>query len=566
MHHGQVMPGCCSAQASGRFTKFRRLPPEIRNMIWEFALPEARVYEVLDAPNAKQKTPAHEGLMFANVYPEPPPALAAVCRESRYFVLHHYKPLTLGKTTKFVDMSRDILLLEPYLLVKRLHRTLHFMSQIPLVRDKATQLALGTSYGVYTGIFHPVLGRKVSKNNMSKLLASLAKFSRLKTLIFVVHQEFQFEFDFRFPGTLTPMPSMLMPTLNTGLGSSYGAVPAATGYPSPHMSGDDGSAKSPLHPITAGATKATFTGLPTPASSTANSPLPPPSLPLPSISQQQSLPFFQPLHFQQQQQQQQQHHQPHATLLPLLEPTTTTTTTTTTSSSSSLAAPPLSPPPPPHVTQQQQQQQTQQKQQVHQAYRFKFDMQASVAAPPRRPHANEFLYYPLENASEGRGRDEFDEYEAYVEQSSSSSPGKGTESHGGLGPAGWGYGERSGGLWDCVGDGAGGLGDGSDDGEEGEWCDPWPTNDDWRRFRRRWVRAMVAACVPAAGAGNSGRDWDGVRDEGAFRGGSGKNCGGNSGEKGVAGTGGRDEICLPKWKLKGASLLWRYTRGVGGVQ
>ncbi|KAK4248175.1 hypothetical protein C7999DRAFT_13841 [Corynascus novoguineensis] len=538
MHHGQAMPGCCcSAQASGRFTKFRRLPPEIRNMIWEFALPEARVYEVLDAPNAKQKTPAHEGLMFANVYPEPPPALAA--------------PLTLGKTTKFVDMSRDILLLEPYLLVKRLHRTLHFMSQISLVRDKATQLALGTSYGVYTGIFHPVLGRKVSKNNMSKLLASLAKFSRLKTLIFVVHQEFQFEFDFRFPGTLTPMPSMLMPTLNTGLGSSYGAVPAATGYPSPHMIRDDGSAKSSRHSITADATKTTFTGLPTPASSTGNSPLPPSSLPLPSIPQQQTLPFFQPLHFQQQQnqqqQQQQQHHQPHATLLPLLEPTTTT----------SLAAPPLPlpPPPPPH-----------QKQQVHQAYRFKFDMQASVAAPPRRPHANEFLYYPLENAPEGRGRDEFDEYEAYVEQSSSSSSGQGTESHGGLGPAGWGYGERSGGLWDCVGDGAGGLGEGSDDGEEGEWCDPWPTNDDWRRFRRRWVRAMVAACVPAAGAGNSGRDWDGVGDEGAFRGESGKSCGGNSGEKGVAGTGGRDGICLPKWKLKGASLLWRYTRGVGGVQ
>ncbi|SPQ18566.1 780d9dfd-6215-450b-a557-ded44a84f02c [Thermothielavioides terrestris] len=208
MHYDHLFPrGCCPSQTSERFTKFQRLPPEIRNMIWEYALPEARVYEVLDAPNSKRKTPAQEGLMFANVHPEPPPALAAVCRESRSLVLHHYKPLTLGKTTKFVDMARDILLLEPYLLVKRLHRALHFMSQIPLVRDNATRLALGTSYGIYPGIFHPVLGRKVSKNNMGKLLASLAKFPRLKTLIFIVHQEFQFEFDWRFPGTLTPMPN-----------------------------------------------------------------------------------------------------------------------------------------------------------------------------------------------------------------------------------------------------------------------------------------------------------------------------------------------------------------------
>ncbi len=115
---------------SENFRNFSSLPPEIRSMIWEYSLPDPRIYEVLDAPNAKQKTPAQDGLMFANVHPEPPPPLAAVCRESRYFVLRHYKPLRLGRTTKFVDLSRDILLLEPYLLVKRLHRTLHFMGQI----------------------------------------------------------------------------------------------------------------------------------------------------------------------------------------------------------------------------------------------------------------------------------------------------------------------------------------------------------------------------------------------------------------------------------------------------
>jgi hypothetical protein len=176
-----------------------RLPSEVRLMIWEYALPEGRVYEVLDSPHAKQKTPAHQGLMFANVHQEPPPALAGVCRESRAFVLRRYKPLVLSTTTKYVDLSRDIILLEPYLLVKRLLRTLHFLSQIPLVRDQVTKLALGTSYGVHTGICHPVLSWKVSKNNMAKVLARLSKLPRLRQLIFIVHQEFQFEFDFGFP-------------------------------------------------------------------------------------------------------------------------------------------------------------------------------------------------------------------------------------------------------------------------------------------------------------------------------------------------------------------------------
>ncbi|KAK3902345.1 major facilitator superfamily domain-containing protein [Staphylotrichum tortipilum] len=350
MHYDQLFPRSCPVQTEDRFPKFQRLPPEIRNMIWEFALPEARVYEVLDAPNAKQKTPAREGLMFANVHPEPPPALAAVCRESRSFVLHHYKPLTLGKTTKFVDMSRDILLLEPYLLVKRLHRTLHFMSQLPLVRDHATQLALGTSYGIYPGIFHPVLGRKVSKNNMSKLLASLAKFPRLRTLVFVVHQEFQFEFDFRFPGTLTPMPNY---------------TPA--GYPSPPSSSGSGG--------------------------------------------------------------------------------------------------------------------------VHQAYRFKFDIESNINSPSsaRRPHTNELLYYPLSARGEW---DEFDEYECYVKGTSggggmfgraSGAGGKHADGHGNGG-------DNGNGRWFCAATAAaaGGEDAGGDAGEEedGEWCDPWPTNDDWKRFRR----------------------------------------------------------------------------------
>jgi hypothetical protein len=50
---------------------------------------------------------------------------------------------------------------------------------------------------------------------------------------------------------------------------------------------------------------------------------------------------------------------------------------------------------------------------VHQAYRFKFDIEANINSPPRRPHTNEFLYYPLPDAR-AQERDEFDEYECYV--------------------------------------------------------------------------------------------------------------------------------------------------------
>jgi hypothetical protein len=188
------------------FSSFCKLPAEIRIMIWDYSLPESRVCEVLDAPNVTRRTNPMAGLMFANVQQEPPPALAAVCRESRYLVLHHYKPLTLGATTKYVDLSRDILLLEPYLQIKRLHRTLHFMSQIPLVRDHINRLALGTSYGIHTGICHPVMNRKTSKTNVSKLLASLARFPKLKTLIFIVHREFQFEVVLQHQGQ-DPLPA-----------------------------------------------------------------------------------------------------------------------------------------------------------------------------------------------------------------------------------------------------------------------------------------------------------------------------------------------------------------------
>ncbi|KAL2123091.1 hypothetical protein VTJ04DRAFT_3546 [Mycothermus thermophilus] len=525
------------------FPKFLRLPPEIRNMIWEFALPEGRVYEVLDAPGATTKTPATQGLMFANVHAEPPPALAAVCRESRSFVLHHYRPLTLGRTTKFVDLSRDMLLLEPYLLVKRLHRVLRFLGQIELVREHMTRLALGTSYGVYTGLFHPVLGNKVAKGNMAKLLAEMGRFRRLHTLVFVVHQEFQFEFDFRFPGTLTPMPP----------GYSPGVQPGMNGLPS--TSSSNGQSLSTT-------TTPSHTSLP--GTTPLSRPLPPWPLA-----------------------------QPHAILQPM-----------------SLAPPPPPPPPP--------SQYQQPPQQVHQAYRFKFDIESNINTPPRRPHTNELLYYPLEEIP--RELDEFDAYEAYVNSQSAAGSRRGSSAGtehrdgscsgdvsargccsccwcGGSGSGIAGLGlqqQQQQAAWWCAGSG-GGAGiheakrwdyclaavaasasnDEDDNAEDSEWRDPWPTNEDWRRFRRRWVRAMVAACLPPHGQVGVG-EREGEEEEAGWAGTkAGRGCavtttatvgsGSGRGEKGAAGAGkgrGKGRMTLPKWRIKGASLLWRYTKGV----
>ncbi|KAK5658852.1 hypothetical protein OQA88_1666 [Cercophora sp. LCS_1] len=463
MHYDHQFQRCCPVQqAPDRFTQFQRLPAEIRNMIWEYSLPESRVYEVLDAPNAKQKTPAQKGLMFANVHPEPPPALAAVCRESRYFVLHHYKPLTLGSTTKYVDLSRDILLLEPYLLVKRLHRTLHFMSQIPLVRDNINRLALGTSYGVYTGICHPVLSWKVSKNNMGKLLSTLAMFPKLKLLIFIVHQEFQFEFDFRFPGTMTPMPN-----------ASYGP----TGYPSPISSAGGSPIGATLAPLPSLPPRPTLnptaTGYPSPASSTGSrSPMSRPGANFPSPP---------PPNHNTQHMSQPHHHHHHQQQQPAL--------------------------PRPQL--------------VHQAYRFKFDIEANINHTPRRPHLNELLYYPLDIDED---KDDWD------------------------------------------------LGDMGEDGSE--WCDPWPTNDDWRRFRKRFQRAINLSLEmnlveeregrAKAGAKGKGKAAKGKSDdaEACERDWLGREIGGSGSWWGAERERGQEEkkkVQIPA--LKGASLLWRYTRG-----
>lgn len=85
-------------------------------------------------------------------------------------------------------------MLESSLFERNLFRTLLFMGKIPLIRENLRSLAFGTSYGIHTGIWHPVLGWKtLTRNNMGRFLQRLAMFTRLEKLVFVVHQEVQLE-------------------------------------------------------------------------------------------------------------------------------------------------------------------------------------------------------------------------------------------------------------------------------------------------------------------------------------------------------------------------------------
>lgn len=174
------------------FHYLTQLPPELRGLIWEWALPEPRVFDIYPA-STSQKTPAQQGLRFTNQLTEPPPALSGVCQESRSFILRHYSPLIISSTTKYIDFSRDILLLESCLLERGLLQILWSMSMIPRIRDNLCNLAFGISWNVTTGIRHPFLGRKPGESNAAKFLQRLALFPNLKRVIFVLDQEMQIE-------------------------------------------------------------------------------------------------------------------------------------------------------------------------------------------------------------------------------------------------------------------------------------------------------------------------------------------------------------------------------------
>jgi len=138
--------------------------------------------------------------MFADVRNEPPPALARVCRDARDAVLCHYKPLVFSGVVKHINLGRDILLLDSYLQVRRLIKVVRLLSQVDRVRRNASRIALGTSWGLHTGLHLRLFHKAVrTKQNMARLLAHLKKFAKLEALILVVYQRSAFNLTFTQP-------------------------------------------------------------------------------------------------------------------------------------------------------------------------------------------------------------------------------------------------------------------------------------------------------------------------------------------------------------------------------
>ncbi|KAI0538274.1 hypothetical protein GGR58DRAFT_468905 [Xylaria digitata] len=193
------------ADIGHNFPQFSKLPPELRDLIWGYAFPEARIYEVLDSPcsSPSQGGPSAK-LMFADVRNEPPPALARVCRDSRQAVLRYYKPLAFSGIVKHINLSRDILLLDSYLQVRRLLKVTRLLSQIESVRRSASRIALGTSWGLHTGLHLRLFHKAVrTTQNMARLLEHLSKFTNLEAIILVVYQRSAFNLTFSQPNRTT---------------------------------------------------------------------------------------------------------------------------------------------------------------------------------------------------------------------------------------------------------------------------------------------------------------------------------------------------------------------------
>ncbi|KAK8084228.1 hypothetical protein PG997_005499 [Apiospora hydei] len=84
------------------------LPPELRNLIWEQALPDRRVLRIVDYSTDMYNT--HPFFCFARA-----PVLLHVCRESRGVALAHFKPLFETEVSRpvYFRPKFDILHLSP---------------------------------------------------------------------------------------------------------------------------------------------------------------------------------------------------------------------------------------------------------------------------------------------------------------------------------------------------------------------------------------------------------------------------------------------------------------------
>ncbi|KAH7027457.1 uncharacterized protein B0I36DRAFT_364655 [Microdochium trichocladiopsis] len=213
--------------SAAQFHLFGRLPAELQDLIWQFALPEPRVYEVFDAPapSIPRSNPANH-LLFADIRNERPPVISNVCHGARSAVMRRYKPVVLSGTIKFLDLQRDVLLFDSYLQVRRLLKAIRLLSQVDVIRKHISQIALGTSWGLHAGLQLRLFHRSVqTKRNMAKLLKHLTQFQKLEAVKLVVYQRSAFSLQvqwldqrcFQWSTTPTPAPIPIamagMPTM-----------------------------------------------------------------------------------------------------------------------------------------------------------------------------------------------------------------------------------------------------------------------------------------------------------------------------------------------------------------
>jgi 2EXR family/SAP domain len=97
------------------FRKFKSLPPELRDLVWEYSLPGPRTL----CPGTRIWGETAEGwaedttvLYFPKDQHTPNPSALSVCRESRKIALQRYR-LCFGTPNVYADLTRDILFFWP---------------------------------------------------------------------------------------------------------------------------------------------------------------------------------------------------------------------------------------------------------------------------------------------------------------------------------------------------------------------------------------------------------------------------------------------------------------------
>ncbi|KAM3087417.1 hypothetical protein ACMFMG_012198 [Clarireedia jacksonii] len=85
----RILERAAAERIDGHFPAFRKLPAEIRHMVWEFAAGEPRVLDVTELPLLPNEFPRVSGIYIISENP----SILSVCYEARWVGLRAYTPL-----------------------------------------------------------------------------------------------------------------------------------------------------------------------------------------------------------------------------------------------------------------------------------------------------------------------------------------------------------------------------------------------------------------------------------------------------------------------------------------